>query len=93
MRGADDIALVFLAEDVRILALNAAGHGLANEGKRLVAIESAELDDLAVEFESVIGELRVTETDSAGFLVDGLPCRGGAALGRYRDSARQDPKV
>ncbi len=48
VRGAHDVALEFVAEDARIAALGAAGHGLANEGERLMAVEATELDDLAV---------------------------------------------
>src|SRR5882724_12371790 len=48
VRGAHDVAMEFVAEDARVAALAAAGHGLANERERLMAVEATELDDLAV---------------------------------------------
>ena len=44
--GADDVAMELLAQDVGILALHARRHRLPNKGKCLMAIESAQLDDL-----------------------------------------------
>ena len=52
MRGAHDVAVEILAQDVGILALHARGHGLADKGKRLVPIEAAQLDDLSVQARS-----------------------------------------
>ena len=72
VRGADDVAVQVVAQDVRVLALHAGGHGLADEGKGLMAIESAQLDDLAVEREAVIGERRFAEADAPRVFVDDL---------------------
>ena len=53
VRGADDVAVEILAENVGVLALRAGGHGLADEREGLMAIEAAQLDDLAVEREAL----------------------------------------
>jgi len=47
-------------------SLHSLRHRLTHEWERLVAIESAQLDDLSIQFEAVIGETRFAETDSAG---------------------------
>jgi hypothetical protein len=52
-----------VAEDLCVAALYSAGHGLAHEGKCLVPIQSAQLDNVAVEFESALGEVSFTKTD------------------------------
>jgi len=64
MRGADDVALEFVTQDVGIAALRTAGHRLANEGKGLMPVEAAQLDDFAVELEAVIGELGFAEAET-----------------------------
>jgi hypothetical protein len=64
--------VVFGAEDVGIATLHAAGHGLADVGEGLMAIEAAELDDFAVEGEAVVGEGGLAEADAAGLLVDDI---------------------
>jgi hypothetical protein len=46
---------------LRIATLHATRHRLADEWKRLVAIESSQLDDLAVERETDGREVRVTK--------------------------------
>src|SRR6266852_8333870 len=61
-----------VAEDARIAALGAAGHGLSNEGKGLMTVQTAELDDSAIQLEAVVGELRFAEADSALFLIHQL---------------------
>ncbi len=55
-----------------VLTLGARGHGLADEGEGLVAVEAAQLDDLSVEREAVIGEGGLAEADAAGVAVDGF---------------------
>src|SRR5213592_645997 len=52
MRSAHDVAMEFMAQDAGIAALGAAGHGLADEGKRLMTVEAAELDDFAIDRKS-----------------------------------------
>src|SRR4030095_16339490 len=58
-----------MAKNVRVAALRTAGHCLTNEWEGLMAIQSAKLDDLAVQLEAVIGELRVTEADCPRYLI------------------------
>ena len=70
VRGSDNIALELVAQYLRVAPLHPAGHGLSHEGKRLVPIQSAQLDHLAVELKSVVGELSVTKTDDAGHAID-----------------------
>ena len=52
MRSPDNIALEFVAQDVRIATLNPARHGLTDPGKGLVPIQPAQLDDFSIEFEA-----------------------------------------
>jgi len=49
VRSAHNVAVELMAENVGILALHAGGHGLAHKGEGLVAVEAAQLDDVAVE--------------------------------------------
>ena len=72
VRGADDVALELVAQNDRIAALGTAGHGLADEGEGLMPIESAQLDDFAVQLEAVIGELGFAEAEAAGVFVEEL---------------------
>ena len=65
MRGADDVALEILAQDQRVAALDAGGHGLAYPGEGLMAVEAAQLDDRAVEREALRGEAGFAEADAA----------------------------
>ena len=52
------------------MPLHATGHRLADERERLVAVEAAQLDDLAVQLEAVVGELRLAKARPASVLVD-----------------------
>ena len=61
VRCAHDIAVELLAQDLRITTLHPTRHRLANERKCLMAIETAQLDDLAVQREALIGEGRFAE--------------------------------
>ena len=72
VRGTHDVALQLLAQNIDITALAATGHRLANPGERLMPVQSPQLDDLAVEFESVVGELSVAESDAAMIQIDHL---------------------
>ena len=72
VRGADDVALELVAQDLGVAALGAAGHGLPDKGKGLMAVESAQLDDLAVQFEAVIGKLGLAKAEAAGVFVQKL---------------------
>src|SRR5450432_2366824 len=49
VRGAHDVAVQPLAENVGVFALYATGHCLSHKRKSLMAIEAAQLDDLSVE--------------------------------------------
>jgi hypothetical protein len=53
------------AEDFGVAPLHTPRHRLTDKRKSLVTIETAELEDLAIEFEAVIGKLRLTKTDFA----------------------------
>ncbi len=57
---------------LRVTALAAAGHGLADKRKGLMTVEAAQLDDFAVQFEALIGEGGFAETDSALVAIDQL---------------------
>src|SRR5207247_9384001 len=72
MRSAHDVAMEIMAQDSGIAALVAAVHGLADEGKRLMTVEAAELDDFAIELEAVVGELRFAKAERAFVLIDQL---------------------
>ena len=75
VRGADDIAMEVLAKDVGIFALYAARHCLTDEGKCLMAVESAEFDDLAIQRETVISEHRFAEPDTPRVFINNLAPR------------------
>jgi len=45
--------------------LRPARHRLSDKGEGLMAVQPAQLDHLAVQFETVIGELRFPEADGA----------------------------
>src|SRR5215469_16508437 len=64
MRSADDIAVQALPQDVSIFALAARRHGLPDVRKGLMAVESAELDDLSVEREAMIGKCGFAKADA-----------------------------
>src|SRR6202007_3059082 len=72
VRGAHAVAVQAVVEDLRILPLHARRHGLADKGEGLMAIQSTQLDDLAVEGEAVIGEGSLAESYAAGVLIDDL---------------------
>ncbi len=68
--GADDVAVEILAQDDGVLALHAGGHGLAYPWEGLMAVEAAQLDDLAVEREALGREARFAEADAARVVVE-----------------------
>ena len=70
VRCTDDIALQICFQDSRIAALGAARHCLANEWKRLMTVESTQFDDLAIQLEAVVRELRLAKTDRAAFSIN-----------------------
>ena len=72
VRSADDIALELVAQDLGVAALRTGRHGLSDPGKSLMAVEAAQLDDFAVQLESVIGELRFAEAETARVFVEQL---------------------
>ena len=72
VRGAHDVAAEVRAQNVRIAPLHAARHRLADIGKGLVAIESAQLHDLAVEREAVVGERGFAKADAPRLLIHHL---------------------
>jgi hypothetical protein len=52
--------------------LHARGHGLADEGEGLVAVEAAQFDDASVEREAFGSEARFAESDAACVFVKNL---------------------
>ncbi len=72
MRSANDVALELVAEDIGVPSLRATRHCLTNPWEGLMAIESAQLDDLAIQLEAVIGELCFAESETARVFVDDL---------------------
>ena len=72
VRRPHDVAVHYVAENIRVAALAAARHRLADERIRLMAIESAQLDHFAVQLEAVIGELGMTKADSPLVAVEKL---------------------
>ena len=93
VRGADDVALELVAQDLGVAALGAAGHGLADKGKRLVTIEAAQLDDFAVQFEAVIGELGFAKAEAAGVFVQHLRAAAQADAGGVEIAVFQLPEL
>ncbi len=59
-----------MAKYVGVATLRTAGHGLSDEGKRLMTIEAAQLDDLAVQLKTVVSELGFAKSDDARDLID-----------------------
>ena len=76
---------------MRVPALGAARHGLADKGKGLMAVQPAQLDHFAVEFEAVIGELRFAKTDGARDFVHRLRPAQQTNLHAIEIGMRQDP--
>src|SRR6266702_139591 len=72
VRCAHNVAMQIVAENLRILSLNARSHRLADERKRLMAVESTQLNDHAVQAEAVVCEQSLAETDTAAVFVDQL---------------------
>ena len=60
------------AQDVSVSALCTRGHRLADEGEGLMTVEPAQLDDLSIEREAVVGEPGFAEADAACVFVDDL---------------------
>src|SRR5690242_15380962 len=72
VRSAHNVGFEFVLEDVRVAALAAAGHGLSDKGEGLMAVQTAKLDDFAVECEALVGKFGVAEADCAAVGVDYL---------------------
>ena len=62
VRCAYDVAFQILLEDLGVAALHPRGHCLAHEWERLMTIETAQLNDFAVEGKSLIGKLRLAKS-------------------------------
>ncbi len=92
MRGADNVALELVAQNLRVATLRTSWHGLPDPGKGLMTIEPAQLDDLAVQLEAVIGELGLTEGETAGVFVHDLRSAAQAHPGRVEVSFLQIPQ-
>src|SRR5580698_837043 len=61
VRSAHHVAFEIVTKDLRIAPLHASRHGLAHKGEGLMAVEPAQLDDLAVQLEAVFGKPRIAE--------------------------------
>ena len=72
MRSANDVAFELVAQDLSVTSLNTARHRLPNKWKRLVPIETAQLDDFAVQLEAVIGKLGLSKTETPGIFIEQL---------------------
>src|SRR5208337_1132407 len=64
VRGAHNVALQLLAEDLRVSPLWAGRHGLPHKRERLMLVEPPQLDDLAIQLEAMVGKLGLPETNS-----------------------------
>ncbi len=76
---------------LRVPALDAGGHGLADKGKGLMTVQPAQLDHFAVEFETMIGELRLAESDRARDFIHRLRPAQQANLHAVKIRVRQVP--
>src|SRR5579871_2290140 len=65
VRCTNDIAFQLLAQNLCVATLNATRHRLTHPREGLMSIKPAQLDDLAVEFKTVVGKLGPAETESA----------------------------
>src|SRR4051812_39670291 len=72
VRGAHDVALEVLAQNFGVATLYPPGHCGAGAGKGLMTVESAELDDLSVQLESMVREARASEAEATLILIDEL---------------------
>src|SRR5882724_6181721 len=73
VRGAYDVALQLLAQDLRIAALHALRHGGTGEWKGLMTVQPPKLDDLAIELKAALREVRASKAEAALILIDDLP--------------------
>src|SRR5580700_6886970 len=71
VRRSYNIALETVAQNLRIATLHPSRHRLTDKRKRLVAVESAQLDDLAVKREAARREVRFTKTNAAAVFIAG----------------------
>src|SRR5215468_819367 len=70
VRCPHNVALEFPFQDVSIAPLPTGSHRLTNKRKCLMSVESAQFNDLPVEFETMIGEAGITKTEAAAIFVD-----------------------
>src|SRR5260370_34578570 len=93
MRGAHDVALELVAEDIGVPSLRAAGHCLPHPGKSLMAIEPAQLDDFAIQLEAAIGELCFAKTETARVFVDDLVASQQTHMNGVKISLLEAPQL
>ena len=72
-----------LLQNQRVAPLHARRHGAADIGKRLVAVQAAQLDVLPVQQEAVRGEARFAEADARGVFVDSRAASSRRAVTWY----------
>src|SRR6266508_5075636 len=70
VRRAHDIAFEIFAQNPRVPTLHARGHGLTDEGERLMAIQTAQLQVLAVEKETISREASLAKAYASFVLID-----------------------
>src|ERR1700730_9375313 len=70
MRGAHDVQLEFVLQDVGVTSLHASRHRSAHPGKRMMTIQPAKLYNLAVQFEPVFGETGLPKAYAPAVFVD-----------------------
>src|SRR5258708_2719942 len=91
-RRPNNVALDFRTKKVRTPPLHPPRHRLSNERESLVPIQSAQLDNLAVEREPLVGKLRVPKAYNARNAVDLLTPPPQRYLNPVQIRMRQIPK-
>src|SRR3954471_15796716 len=93
MRSANDVALELIAQDVGVATLGAGRHRLAHPGESLMSIQATQLDDLAVEFETVICELGFAESEPPVILIQDFIAAAQPHTSRIQISFLQIPQA
>ena len=91
VRCTHDIAVQVPPQNFSVAPLHAPRHCLTDKRKSLMTIEAAELDDLAIELEAVIGKLRVAKADFAGIGIDQFRAALQAHMNRVKIGIAEIP--
>ena len=73
MRSANNIAMKAFAQDIGILPLHARRHCLPDKRKRLMTIQTAQLDDLAIQRKAMIGKDCLAEANASRVFINHAP--------------------